>query len=208
MKLIIISDTHEKHDQLYIPNGDVIIHCGDFTNRGNNNKIKNFFKWFNNLPHKHKIVIPGNHENCFSVDSIKRYRLDRYKNLHILINSEIIIDGIKFYGSPMCNGNPNIMSNWNFYVDDENINKYWNLIPGDTDILITHIPPFGILDGGYGCKFLLEKVKHIKPSLHLFGHVHECYGIYDNKHTKFINSSVLNNSHDVVNKAVIIDFLK
>ena len=90
------------------------------------------------------------------------------------------------------------------------INKHWKLIPKETDILITHGPPFGILDrtiSNYnaGCEMLLKKVNQIKPKLHVFGHIHEGYGMVEKDKTFFANASSVNLNYQLVNAPIILD---
>jgi Icc-related predicted phosphoesterase len=91
------------------------------------------------------------------------------------------------------------------------IDKHWQLIPKNTDILITHGPPFGVLDKtlrgeAVGCEMLLKKVNKIKPKLHVFGHIHEGYGMIDKKNTTFVNASVLDIRYNLRNEPVIIEY--
>lgn len=92
--------------------------------------------------------------------------------------------------------------------------KYWQQIPSDRlDILITHGPPFGVLDKCNnnrlaGCEDLLEVITHVKPKYHLFGHIHEGYGIAQNGYTTFINASILDENYILKNMPVIFDIKK
>jgi len=76
------------------------------------------------------------------------------------------------------------------------IEKHWKLIPNDTDILITHGPPYGILDKTFqnsdvGCVNLLEKVEIVQPKYHIFGHIHEGFGTSKLNNTTYINTASL-----------------
>jgi Icc-related predicted phosphoesterase len=76
-----------------------------------------------------------------------------------------------------------------------NISKHWKKIPANTDIQITHGPPYGILDKnrvGFsaGCQSLKRVVKRIKPMLHVFGHIHERSGMVELVDTTFVNVCV------------------
>lgn len=88
------------------------------------------------------------------------------------------------------------------------------MIPEDTDILITHGPPMGILDRverdnqNVGCELLLEKIQEIKPKINVFGHIHEGYGYISNGNTHFINASVLDGRYVLNNKPITIDWDK
>lgn len=163
MKILHISDTHGKHQILKdLPNADVIVHTGDITEDGTEEEVKDFIEWFGQLPYKHKIFIAGNHDNCLYGANIEGLP----DNMHYLYNDGITIDGIKFYGVPM------------FLQDDldGNFPELFGRIPADTDVLLTHQPPLGILDEqdgiNYGDYTLYKRVMDVRPKYHLFGHLH------------------------------------
>ncbi len=86
------------------------------------------------------------------------------------------------------------------------------MIPQDIDILITNGPPFGMLDqienGDHvGCNALLNKVETVQPKYHIFGHIHEGYGIINAKMTTFINASLLTEKYVYKNKPIEIDLV-
>ncbi len=210
MKLVILSDTHEQHRRIKVPEGDVLIHCGDFTGRGDLSAINDFAQWMKSLNFSKKILVSGNHE--LSLEGQNRHIALNFlqeAGIIYLENSEVIIDGIKFYGSPQ-----NVrFFDWAFNVDPgPKIAKYWNAIPDDIDVLITHMPPQGILDdishkGQMGCKELRRRIRELKNlKLHAFGHFHrekdwikklEIDGV------KFINASILNNAYELVNEPIV-----
>lgn len=207
MDLVFISDTHNLHKRIteYLPSGDVIIHSGDVTNTGTILEIISFLSWFGSLPYKHKIFIAGNHD--FYFQNISKDNLENIipNNVHYLYNSSILIDGIKFWGSP----DQPIFCNWAFNKTKEELKKTWSKIPENTDVLITHCPPNKILDktlDGYnvGCKALRNKIDNIKPKINVFGHIHEAYGIEKINGTTFINSSVVDKNYRLVNKVITI----
>lgn len=187
MKIWVFSDTHNHHKDLVIPFGiDMIICCGDVANIKdpvlNKLEILDFLDWYKNIDVKYKLLIFGNHDTSFYYGLITRDDID--KSIIYLENESILIEGINFYGSPIT---PSFGRNWAFNSTKEDIHKYWDIIPGSTDILITHGPPKTVLDlSKYdsrpgakgkllfqcGCETLLEKVKEIKPRYHIFGHIH------------------------------------
>ena len=78
VRVVCISDTHELHRDLALPDGDLLIHAGDFTFWNHVSKIRDFNDWLGELPHRHKVVIPGNHDRAFHND--RRFReIDVYK---------------------------------------------------------------------------------------------------------------------------------
>ncbi|MEY4541891.1 MAG: hypothetical protein RLZZ306_3648 [Bacteroidota bacterium] len=193
MKIICISDTHNHHKDLKIPDGDILIHAGDMTCVGGIDELKEFNEWLETLPHRHKIVIAGNHDLYLeSVPSLANLLIT---NAIYLNDSGIEIEGLKIWGSPI---SPNYQD-WAFNRErGEAIRKHWEMIPKDTDILITHCPPFGILDFNdrgkhQGCQDLLEIVEQkIKPRLHVFGHLHDAHGQVKIDETLFVNASIVN----------------
>ncbi|QTE22480.1 metallophosphatase domain-containing protein [Polaribacter cellanae] len=205
MKIVLISDTHGNHN-IRIPEGDVLIHAGDVSSRGRKTEIDAFIKWFQSQPHKHKIFIAGNHDFYFEEATQNNIKIN-YPNLMYLNDSGCEIDGIKFWGSPI---QPTFF-NWAFNRNRGNeIKKHWDLIPNNTDILITHGPPHKILDltkneEYAGCEELKKKVLEIQPKLHVFGHIHEAYGKTTRNNTLFVNASLLDERYQNVNTPIEIE---
>lgn len=220
MKLVVISDTHGKHDWLEkIPDGDVLIHCGDFSNVGEHEQVEDFITWLAGHPHKFKIFIAGNHDKSFDTKFVRSSRDNEwlksvYKRiedlgLHYLENSGVDILGVKFWGSPIT---PDFYpQHWAFNCPRGNeIAKYWDQIPQDTDVLITHGPPAHVLDwcaNGrlVGCNDLMYHVQRVQPVYHLFGHIHESYGVEQKVDTTFVNASQLNERYSLTNKPIVLD---
>mgnify|MGYP006293485631 FL=1 len=205
MKLIVISDTHGQHRSLEIPDGDVLIHAGDLTRHGTLGDVRDFNNFLGTLPHPHKIVIAGNHDFCFEKD--RKACEEILTNCIYLQDQEVVIDGVKFYGSPW----QPWFYDWAFNLQrGPEIRAKWELIPEDTDVLITHGPPHGIGDltaqGDHaGCQDLLEVIEEIKPKLHIFGHIHEGYGITSSGNTTFINASSLNHQYQSTQQPVVYE---
>ena len=204
MKICIISDTHEQQDKLVLPQADLLIFCGDITYTGDRIKTLEFVDWFDSQPHKHKIFIAGNHDFLYE-DSIFPYDSPFRKNY--LYNQAISIDGYIIYASPYT---PKF-GNWAFMKKrgDEIANE-WKKIPQDTDILITHGPPQGILDKtrrgvNAGCYDLMKRVKEIKPQLHAFGHIHEGYGQVEKDGTIFVNASNCDEFYNIKNPPIVVE---
>jgi Icc-related predicted phosphoesterase len=207
MRIIAISDTHGKHNELSIPPGDVVIHAGDIGNTSTAKETFNFFHWFSTLPHKHKIFIAGNHDFFFEKTPILALKVLVPYNVIYLHDSGKIIDGVKFWGSPVTPW----FHNWAFNrIRGRAILKHWDQIPMDTDVLITHGPAFGILDQmedgeNIGCKDLLETITKIKPKIHICGHIHEAYGQTTAGPTRFYNASMVNRKCNIANQPLVID---
>lgn len=206
-RLIIISDTHNLHDQIKkIPDGDILIHAGDLTNQGEIQDVVSFNKWLGSLPHKHKIVIAGNHDFCFQ--QTPKNAQQEITNAIYLEDSEIIVEGLKFYGSPW----QPWFFDWAFNEQrGEPLKIIWKKIPVDTDVLITHGPPWGILDTvrdgrKVGCEALRERIfNDLKIKLHVFGHIHEAYGVEVHQGIKFVNASTCTLSYKPSNEVIVVD---
>ncbi|MFH4968305.1 metallophosphatase domain-containing protein [Gaetbulibacter sp. M240] len=207
MKIVFISDTHGKHKDVKIPEGDILLHAGDVSMKGRSVEVESFLIWFSNQPHKYKILIAGNHDWYFESNSEVMLKARIPKNIIYLNDSGCTIEGIHFWGSPV---QPEF-GKWAFgRKRGDEIKKHWDFIPKSTDILITHGPPRGILDltlkeGQVGCEELLTRVNEIKPKIHVFGHIHESYGVIEKGKTKFINASLVNYEFILINNPIVID---
>ena len=210
MKICIISDTHMKHKFLSLKTyeADVLIHCGDITGNGGIMAITQFMGWYGNLDQfKHKIFIAGNHDWLFERANL-RAREVVPDNVIYLEDEEAIIDGVKFYGTPV----QKHFCNWAFNRDESKMAQHWAAIPDDTDVLITHSPPYSILDlvpwqgECHGSPSLYkEVVERIKPKIHCFGHIHEGYGLKIIDDIKFINASNLDGDYMCVNDPFLVE---
>lgn len=207
MQIVAISDTHGKHRDLKISDGDILIHAGDVTRGGTREQVIDFLEWFALQKHTYKIFIAGNHDFSFEqadTDEISRLIPD---GVIYLNDSSVVINGFKFWGSPITPW----FNNWAFNRNrGAEIKNYWDLIPNDTAVLITHGPPFGILDETVygkrtGCEELLLRVYQVKPKFHIFGHIHEEYGDFSKGEIIFINASVLDDWYEMKNKPVVLD---
>lgn len=222
-----VSDLHGEYPTL--EGGDLLIVAGDLTGSDKMIQYGHFGAWMDRQNYKKKVLIGGNHDNY-----LERKGFEFIKDVYDSINVEYLCDsgceyeGLKIWGSPWTAQFPGINPHCcaftvNYGCDtDDWLNEYWEQIPKDTDVLITHCPPYGILDGtrrgehvGSGC--LLNKVIEIEPKLHVFGHIHEWGGktiepakgtyfpdYYDRCETIFVNASVMNEDYDMVNKPVRI----
>lgn len=217
-RLTFISDTHTKHDKLngFLPGGDILIHSGDLTSGGYITEIENFTKWYDKIDnYDHKIFIAGNHDFGFQDDPDKiKGLLTGYKTIDYLQDEYMgIQDGdeseLKIWGSPW---QPEF-HNWAFNLPrGEKLKEKWDMIPVDTDILITHGPPLGKLDyvrysnENVGCEELMKRVEEIKPKMHLYGHIHQGHGYVFDGNTHFINAAVLNERYEFRNKPLTVDW--
>ena len=199
MRILHLSDTHRNHRRLHgLPAADVIIHSGDVAETGQSKDVNDFFVWFCGLDYKYKIFVKGNHDSRLQANKFVQSSLPA--NVFFLYNSGITIKSVKFWG----------LSNSYFTKKDVNENFQQRLakIPSNIDILITHRPPYGILDKSYkhlGSTYLLQAVMKIAPRYHLFGHVHEAYGIEKLNETTFVNASVVNEKNELTNKPFLFE---
>lgn len=209
MRFIALADTHCRHHHLKLPAGDVLLHAGDVTMRGLRSELLDFLLWFASQPHRHKIFIGGNHDFCLEQLPAAQIQALLPPGVTYLNDSGTAIDGIRIWGSPV---SP-FHHNWAFNRHrGAHIRRHWQKIPADTQILITHAPPFSILDQlvsekNSGDKDLLERVQELQPAFHLFGHIHEAYGTSRKGNTRFINASLMNENYDLVNRPLVFDYL-
>ena len=202
MKIIAISDTHGKHRNLDLPQGDMLIHAGDVSSRGLEDEVLDFLDWYESLDFKYKIFIAGNHDFYFEKEKKEAIEKVIPSNVIYLNDSGVTIEGIKIWGSPI----QPWFFDWAFNRKrGEEIAQHWKFIPDDTNILVTHGPAFGLLDKTFreesvGCEELLKSIKKVKPQFHIAGHIHEAYGQVEKDGTHFINASVLDLRYQLVNK--------
>jgi Icc-related predicted phosphoesterase len=197
-----------QHDNIVLPAGDVLVHAGDFTLTGYyTTDTTAFAEWFEAQPHKYKILIPGNHDWLF--EEREEYARSLFKDTHILINEGVEIEGLKFWGSPV----QPIFYDWAFNKLPKELEATFSMIPEGTDVVITHTPPKNQLDlvdrrgGGHvGCPILAKHIRRVKPQVHIFGHIHEGYGIHvSNRSTTYINASIVNIRYKATNQPITID---
>ena len=216
MKITLISDTHNKHKFVTndLPGGDLLIHAGDISSMGYEHEIREFCKWFNNIDnYTHKVFIAGNHDWGFqnNVEIVKEI-LDFYENITYLQDNSTLLgeDMVSVYGSPW---QPEFY-NWAFNLPRQGVElkEKWDNIPNNTDILITHGPAYGYVDKvigrteNLGCELLTERIKELKPKIHVCGHIHTGYGYTFDGDTHYINASVLNESYVYYNKPLTIEW--
>lgn len=209
-KIVAISDTHNRHKYFALPQGDILIHAGDFTSMGTEAEFAAFGDWLQDLPYKHILLTYGNHDWLGQRDPVLAEKL--MGRATVLHDKGVEIDGIKFYGSAW----QPVFHDWAFNVPrGAESAKNWAKIPDDTNILITHGPPWGTLDlvhtGGLsiqnvGCEALAERIKDLPQlALHIFGHIHECHGHIVKNNIQYVNASFLNDRYVPTFPPVIID---
>lgn len=204
MKFVAVSDTHGCHRQLELPSGDVFLHAGDVCDRGNRDQVIDFFRWIAGIDFQYKVLIWGNHdfdvvtgETLLPNDEEAATRIR--EDVTLLDQSSIRIGETLIWGIP---------------TSSSKRAENWGAIPDGVDILMTHRPPHGILDlsrpkfrGPQGSRRLSERVKQVRPKIHLFGHIHHGYGSTVIDQTRFINASLYRSSAKrLVNPPVVFDW--
>jgi len=231
MKILALSDTHDKHlhltDHIHSvleadPHIQTIVHAGDGTERYDplfdRQKMRALGRWLGEFDVPWKVFVPGNHDLCVECFPSLRQELP---DVHFLIHQSLQVDGINFFGSPYT---PSSLT-WAYHVDRDKTQPYWEEIPARTDVLITHGPPFGIGDrtnigatfGQTKCAgdlYLLDRIRKIEPTHHIFGHFHDDTGHFPIKNygtytipelkTQFHNVSVLDTGRNPLNLPRII----
>lgn len=216
MRIVAISDTHGYHKRLTIPEGDMLICAGDFSMRAKSYEVTQFAEWFNQQPHKYKVIVPGNHDVACEGD--RPWCKEEFSPAVYLDHEESKVAGYRVFGSPYSSSiyEP---SPWAFDYppNGDRSERLWSQIPDGIDILITHGPPKGILDvvldphvgedQHVGDVNLLYHVKRVIPKVHIFGHIHEGYGKYISPvwTTEFYNVCVCDVHYQPRNPVTVID---
>lgn len=216
MKIVALSDTHTLQDQVVMPEGqfDILIHAGDMGNMGYEWEYAAIGNWFHKYKSqfKYQIIVPGNHDAAFQ--SQPEITLHHYfdEDVICLIDKGVEIEGFKFYGCPWM---PQFY-NWAFMMPESELPAIYAKIPDDTEVLITHCPPYGILDnhnrsGSFydrrcGSLALYNRVKQL-PELkhHIFGHIHAGAGTETIDGITFHNVAALNENYRYQNAPQIIE---
>ena len=206
MRLVIISDTHGRHEELGTLRGDVLLHCGDsgngFTRHASD--VDRLDDWFGQQAFDRILCIGGNHD--FEMQA----RAERgglvFRNAEYLQDQAYEYRGVRFYGSPWT---PELVD-WAYYLDDEELRNRWELIPDEVEVLITHTPPFGILDRNSssrncGCPELQRRLLDLHPRIHCFGHIHASAGTTSMNGTTFVNASMVNRRYEIARAPVELD---
>jgi len=195
-----------------LPAADTIIHAGDVSADGDPDEVTDFINWFDALNYKNKILIAGNHDWHLERHAEQMSRELASSSIHYLLDSGVELNGIRFWGSPIT---PEYFD-WAFQRrQGDEIAVHWDLIPDDTDVLITHGPPYGIMDkvpeldgtlSHAGCSRLLRRIQQVQPELHIFGHIHEGYGERKIDSTRFFNVSSMNADYQIQNPPVVLHY--
>jgi predicted phosphodiesterase len=209
MDIVIISDTHELHNELDVPPGDLLIHCGDWTMLSRSlSVVENFNRWLGDLPHAVKLVTCGNHELFLERDPSLRKLIT---NAIVLLDQAIEIKGLKIFGSPVTPLYGGAFGK----SSASDRRRHWAKIPDDTHLLISHGPPRGVLDvvpgseTHWGDPELLARCEEL-PNLQLvcFGHIHGAYGVHKRKGILYVNAALMGPTGDLVREPIVIRMAK
>ncbi len=218
MKITCIADLHGYYPDF--PGGDLLIIAGDLTGRDTDEQQRDFIVWLAQIqrkaPYRKIVYIAGNHDNFF-YDKKRHGALKSPPewNVEYLCDSGIEFDGLKIWGSPWTPTfkgiNPACTA---FCAATDVIKPYFDAIPDGIDILVTHGPPYGVMDIVYdadgakercGSKALAQAVKRVKPRAHIFGHIHEGYGTHARDGTTYVNCSHVNQFYRPTNPHIGIE---
>lgn len=190
VRIVAVADTHLFHDERFVvPDGDVFVHAGDMCRRGDLAELAIAAAWIEALPHRHKVIVAGNHDWAFQRDPARARA--KIAGCTYLEDEGALIEGLRFWGSPW----QPAFHGWAFNLPrGEALREKWALIPAGIDVLVTHSPPHGIGDSSgwedgerAGCEELRARVAAVRPRLHLFGHIHQDGGVWGEGETVFAN---------------------
>jgi Icc-related predicted phosphoesterase len=203
MRIVIVSDTHGRHEEYGVLEGDVLIHCGDGSDSAAQS-VEALDEWFGRQRVDHVLAVGGNHD--FEILRRVRAGAQVFRHARFLLDETVEIGELHFHGSPWL---PQLFG-WAFFAKDEVLAARWGEIPANTDVLITHTPPKGILDldrGGfsYGCALLRERLTQIAPRLHCFGHIHASGGVLEGSPTTSVNASAVSHTQPELRAPAVFD---
>lgn len=224
VKFVFISDTHGMHGNMKfpVPGGDVLVHCGDMTGHGTREETERLAQWMGAFPHHYKFAIAGNHDRYCEVAPDAARDTFTQAGVAYLCEDAVTVEGIKLYGAPFT---PNFCD-WHFMPPrlSDMLRLKWERIPDDTQVLVTHGPPHGILDcyreqryieragqEHVGCELLRNRVEHLRAlRVHAFGHIHEGHGRediwLDNGLTvAFVNAAICTRAYKPTNPPLVVD---
>jgi predicted phosphohydrolase len=205
LRIVALSDTHGLHRHVQVPPGDILVHAGDLTRHGDRDALVDLNAWLGELPHRHKLLVAGNHDWCFEEDADACAAL--LPNALYLQDAAVTLEGATFYGSPWT---PRFYD-WAFMLPrGVALRERWAQIPAGTDVLVTHGPPYGQGDLTFhgehaGCEELAAAVGLLRPRLHIFGHIHEGAGLSADGATRYLNASVVDLSYRPVQPPLVVD---
>jgi len=135
-RVTVISDTHCRHDEIELPAGDLLIHCGDMFNLtdGAPHQILAMDAWFGQQKFERILCTGGNHDR--PLESELAQRSQPFRNAHFLKDEFVEFRGLKIFGAPWV---PDLRTHA-FFQDRSRLAAAWAKVPTGIDILITHTP--------------------------------------------------------------------
>jgi Icc-related predicted phosphoesterase len=206
VRIVFTSDCHGKLPEATLPEGDVLVISGDVLQNFTRKRavdallqrpaLEKLDQFFATLRYRKIVLVAGNHDWVFQLEKDARTLL---RHAIYLEDEGCTIDGVTFWGSPW---QPEFCD-WAFNLprQGDELRRAWEKIPPKVDVLVTHGPPFGILDRpdgdgrNVGCELLRERVRVVKPRVHAFGHIHGSYGKHHEDGTWFVNASLCDESY-------------
>jgi len=192
VRVTVISDTHMQHERLRLPEGDLLIHCGDMFDLYSKNAadLRSVDDWFARQPFDKIVCTGGNHDHL--LEHTRGYLAKPFRHAHYLEDEALQYRGLTIYGAPWLPGLPTHA----FHKNRWDLADAWARIPSGVDILATHTPPKNVLDlssrgMSFGCPDLAHQLQRTSPRVHCFGHVHASAGKTKIGETLFINAASL-----------------
>lgn len=215
MRLVFISDTHNQFSDVELPDGDILIHCGDALSYGNEREMQQFCDDSARLHGRYRLILytPGNHDRCVELNPNYWERRLRTYDVTMLLHRTFEFEGTVFFGSPYT---PEFYD-WSFMYPRGEGEHYWRQIPDETDVVFTHGMPFGILDetgrlldngddDRAGCPALRRRLDELKPKVFAGGHLHLQGGQQVNiDGTTFINAAICDDGYRPTRSPMVVD---
>jgi Icc-related predicted phosphoesterase len=218
--IVAMSDTHNHHERVPLPAGDVLVHCGDSTLRGSRDELLTFLYWFARTPFEHRVLVGGNHDWALETGEVPVPPGVTY-----LSGEAAQVAGLRFFGAAWrprpswvkCDDQGNVKQGRYsaFGVMLDEAEARWARIPLGTDVVVTHVPPDGVLDLGpvdpdgvqrrRGCPALLARLRQVRPQLHLFGHNHHETGLQTIEGTTHVNAALLDDDYQLVRPPIVLE---
>ena len=202
----MISDTHNLHRQFEPLEGDVLIHCGDmfYLRNRDSARLTDLDDWFGEQKFDLVLCTGGNHDHI--LQDYTQYHGNPFKNAVYLQDSSYEYKGLTFYGAPWV---PDLFGHA-YYLGARGLREKWSRIPSETDVLITHVPPAGVLDESsrgmqLGCEYLLAELPRVSPTLHCFGHIHASTGVLKKGLTTFVNAASVSSQIELIKSPYVFD---
>lgn len=210
MKILCLGDTHgryDRYDPAAFPPCDLMLFAGDITAR-TVPEVRDFDRWLGRLPVDRILLTPGNHDGVFETDPPEA--APDLEHSRCLLHETVSVGGLTLFGSPF---QPAFMDFAFNRPRGEPLRTLWEAIPPGTDVLLTHTPPGGVLDrpsrsdvDGVGCDALRERLEQLDVDLHVFGHIHECYGVTRRGATTFVNAAVYSRHRSRMRRPLLVEY--